>query len=118
MPIVSDYVVLMDGHGRSTDTDTLTLSFDAGGVERGGGRKAILSMNISSNGEGDVTILINGQNVGVIKKYHDMNARNWFGQTFVFNASVLKRRDNVLRIEIDHGNIRLRDIVCHFNQSA
>lgn len=65
---------------------------------------------------------MNGVNVSHLEPYFDMNPNNWFSQTIVFDANVLSRSSdpsaNVLQIELEQGDIFVKDIVCFFKQNA
>ncbi len=119
MPVVCDYAPILDGSRQVTPSSDFTARFNSGGRETG---KAVLMFDVKSNGEGRVTVQINGVRIGHVEKYVNMHPDNWFSQKIIFDASVLSSSDsataNVLQIELEQGDLFVKDIVCFFKQNV
>ncbi|NEP03283.1 MAG: hypothetical protein F6K58_32525 [Symploca sp. SIO2E9] len=117
MPVVSDYTVIQRNVVRVTPANPLTKTFNTGG--RRGSGDVFMTFSIRSLGEpNDVPVQVNNLTIGRLENYHGMDARNWFTQTIVFSASVLRNGDNNLEIEVNTGDLILDNIIVHFQQSA
>ena len=131
MPVVSDFIHIVgdqnirigDGSNESGYTDT----FNTGG--RNSRSNAFITFMIKgmtvTNGNADV--FVNDKKVGVLFNNNGGNSNHWQTQTVSLNGSGLNNGDNVLRVSPvtnqtnandDFDDYYIRNVICHFHQSA
>ena len=131
MPVVCDLQVIQGdstkrlGDGGATIWEKI---FSTGGRHSGG--KAILMFMVKglTATNSDVTIKINGTNVGVIEHYKGANSRHWFTQIVNIGSGILYNGNNELQIEAVtwsgatagdlYDDFWIKDVVCIFQQKA
>ncbi len=131
MPVVSDFIHIVgdqnirigDGANESGYTDT----FNTGG--RNSNSNAFITFMIKgmtvTNDNADV--FVNDSKVGVLFNNNGGNSNHWHTQTVSLSGSTLKSGNNVLRVSPvpnptsssdDFDDYYIRNVICHFHQSA
>ena len=131
MPVVCDIQVIQGDACKKLGDGGATVwekNFNTGGRHSGGNAILMFMVKGLTATNSDVTIKINGTNVGKIEHYNGADSRHWFTQIVNIGGGVLKNGNNELQIEAvsfsgaSPGNLYddfwLKDVVCIFQQRA
>ena len=131
MPVVCDIQVIQGDSTKRLGDGGATVwekTFNTGGRHSGG--KAILMFMVKglTATNSDVTIEINGTNVGKIEHYNGADSRHWFTQIVNIGSGVLNNGNNELQIQAVswpgaragdiYDDFWIKDVVCIFQQKA
>ena len=131
MPVVSDFTHIVGDQniriGDGSNESGYTKSFGTGG--RHASTNAFISFMVkgmtATNDNADV--FVNDVKIGVLFNNNGGNANHWQTQTVSMSGSNLNSGNNVLRVSPvsnptsptdDFDDYFIRNVICHFHQSA
>lgn len=131
MPVISDFQVI---HGVNNGVligdagikPVFEINFNTGGRRRTGHAYLIFMVRgLTSTGPG-ATVQVNEHTVGTIERHTGGDPNHWYMQTINISGAALKDGNNELEVhaavnethEDQFDDFRLKNIFCHFQQSA
>lgn len=118
MPIVSDFVTIINNKEQLITARERDFPFGTGGRSKG---SAFIIFNIRNLRE-TLPVKVNGREIGTLNKYprdNDFQLTPWFTQIITFSGSLLRDGNNELELESSKtDNYFVKDVQCFFHQNA
>ncbi len=131
MPVVSDFTTILGDSnvkiGDNSNESGWTQSFNTGGRHSPGTAMITFMIKGMTVTTSNATVFVNDKNVGTLFNNRGGNANHWQTQTVSLNGSSLNNGNNVIRVTPvtnqtsstdDFDDYFLRNVICHFHQSA